>query len=42
MHTSYTNHKQTLISYVLQYYYSLLHLVRSLLGCHCLRSEWGG
>ena len=41
MHTSYTNQKQTLISYVLQYY-CLLHLVRSLLVCHFLRSEWDG
>ena len=41
MHTSYTNHKQTLINYLLQYYFCLLHLVRSLLGCHFFRSEWG-
>ena len=43
MHTSYTNHKQTLISYLLQFYVSVyLHLVRLLLGCHFLRGEWSG
>ena len=26
MHTSYTNHKQTLISYLLQYYFSVYYI----------------
>ena len=26
MHTSYTNHKQTLISYLLQYYFSFYYI----------------
>ena len=38
MHTSHTNHKQTLISYLLQYYFSVYYIWFVIF----LRSEWSG
>ena len=45
MHTSYTNHKQTLISYLLKYYFSVYYIwfVHFWVVINFfLRSEWSG
>ena len=45
MHTSYTNHKQTLISYLLQYYLSVYNIWFAhfwVVINSFLRREWSG